>query len=65
MLTLIILQVEVGDKIERGTGPNKRVAKRAAAEAMLRTLGYSRPAETNPRTTERERVPRKNAVSAF
>ena len=26
-----------------GTGPNKKLAKRAAAEVMLQTMGYSKP----------------------
>lgn len=38
-----IMQVQVGDKTCTGTGPNKKLAKRNAAEAMLQLLGYSRP----------------------
>lgn len=37
------LQVQVGSSIAEGVGPNKRFAKRAAAEAMLQLLGYSKP----------------------
>lgn len=33
----------IGDKDCQGTGPNKKLAKRAAAEAMLDSLGYSKP----------------------
>ena len=36
-------QVQVGDKTSTGSGPNKKLAKRNAAEAMLQLLGYSRP----------------------
>lgn len=32
-----------GDTVCIGTGPNKRLAKRAAAEAMLSEIGYVKP----------------------
>ncbi|KAM4687886.1 double-stranded RNA-binding protein Staufen homolog 2 isoform 3-T4 [Discoglossus pictus] len=35
-----IMQVKVGDNTATGTGPNKKTAKRNAAEAMLLQLGY-------------------------
>ncbi|NXL61980.1 STAU2 protein, partial [Chordeiles acutipennis] len=35
-----VMQVKVGNEITTGTGPNKKVAKRNAAEAMLLQLGY-------------------------
>ncbi|KAJ8279730.1 hypothetical protein COCON_G00067960 [Conger conger] len=35
-----IMQVKVGDELTTGTGPNKKVSKRNAAEAMLLQLGY-------------------------
>jgi len=35
--------VTVGEKICSGSGPNKKLAKRNAAEQMLQLLGYSRP----------------------
>uniref|UniRef100_A0AAR2M169 Double-stranded RNA-binding protein Staufen homolog 2 n=1 Tax=Pygocentrus nattereri TaxID=42514 RepID=A0AAR2M169_PYGNA len=35
-----IMQVKVGAEVTTGSGPNKKVAKRAAAEAMLLQLGY-------------------------
>ncbi|XP_078396449.1 double-stranded RNA-binding protein Staufen homolog 2 isoform X3 [Cetorhinus maximus] len=35
-----ILKVKVGTEMATGTGPNKKVAKRNAAEAMLLQLGY-------------------------
>nr|NP_001191404.1 staufen [Aplysia californica]AAO38741.1 staufen [Aplysia californica] len=38
-----IVQVEVEDKTCPGSGPNKKLAKRAAAEAMLQLLGYTKP----------------------
>ena len=36
-------QVTVGDKVCNASGPNKKLAKRNAAEQMLQLLGYSRP----------------------
>ncbi|RUS91611.1 hypothetical protein EGW08_000584 [Elysia chlorotica] len=38
-----VMQVEVEEKSCTGTGPNKKLAKRAAAEAMLLILGYTKP----------------------
>jgi hypothetical protein len=38
------MQVSVGQHSCTGTGPNKKLAKRAAAEGLLQMLGYSRPA---------------------
>ncbi|XP_067108339.1 LOW QUALITY PROTEIN: double-stranded RNA-binding protein Staufen homolog 2-like [Osmerus mordax] len=35
-----IMQVKVSGEVATGTGPNKKVAKRNAAEAMLLLLGY-------------------------
>ncbi|XP_041045377.1 double-stranded RNA-binding protein Staufen homolog 2 isoform X2 [Cetorhinus maximus] len=35
-----VMQVKVGTEMATGTGPNKKVAKRNAAEAMLLQLGY-------------------------
>uniref|UniRef100_A0A8D3CPP9 Double-stranded RNA-binding protein Staufen homolog 2 n=1 Tax=Scophthalmus maximus TaxID=52904 RepID=A0A8D3CPP9_SCOMX len=35
-----IMQVKVNNEVATGTGPNKKVAKRNAAEAMLLHLGY-------------------------
>ncbi|XP_061661400.1 double-stranded RNA-binding protein Staufen homolog 2 isoform X1 [Syngnathoides biaculeatus] len=35
-----IMQVKVNTEVATGTGPNKKVAKRNAAEAMLLQLGY-------------------------
>ncbi|XP_077126779.1 double-stranded RNA-binding protein Staufen homolog 2 isoform X4 [Ranitomeya variabilis] len=35
-----IMQVKVGEETATGTGPNKKTAKRNAAEAMLLQLGY-------------------------
>ena len=40
---MLCLQVQVGDHKCTGVGPNKKLAKRSAAEAMLQLLGYSRP----------------------
>lgn len=38
-----VMQVQVGPHTCTGTGPNKKLAKRAAAEGLLQMLGYSRP----------------------
>lgn len=38
-----VMQVQVGEHTCNGVGPNKKLAKRSAAEAMLQLLGYSRP----------------------
>ena len=40
---LFVFQVTVNSQSARGTGPNKKLAKRAAAEVLLQILGYSRP----------------------
>ncbi|KAJ8684218.1 hypothetical protein QAD02_020010 [Eretmocerus hayati] len=38
-----IMEVSVGQHSAQGSGPNKKLAKRAAAEALLTQLGYSKP----------------------
>ncbi|KAF1745802.1 hypothetical protein GCK72_022249 [Caenorhabditis remanei] len=38
-----VIRVKCGDEMREGRGPNKRLAKRAAAEAMLETIGYVKP----------------------
>lgn len=43
------MQVKVNNEVATGTGPNKKVAKRNAAEAMLLQLGYK--ASTVPQNT--------------
>ncbi|KAM6456683.1 double-stranded RNA-binding protein Staufen homolog 2 isoform 3-T3 [Liasis olivaceus] len=45
-----VMQVKVGHEITTGTGPNKKIAKRNAAEAMLLQLGYkaSSPLQEQP-----------------
>ena len=35
--------MKVGTHVCTGSGPNKKLAKRSAAEALLQLLGYSRP----------------------
>lgn len=47
---LVCWQVKVGTEVTTGTGPNKKVAKRNAAEAMLLQLGYkaSTPLQNTP-----------------
>ena len=39
----LILQVSAAGQSAQGSGPNKKLAKRAAAEALLQIMGYSRP----------------------
>lgn len=46
-----VMQVQVGDKTCTGAGPNKKLAKRNAAEAMLQLLGYSRPSPQPGKST--------------
>ncbi|NXN92532.1 STAU2 protein, partial [Rhinopomastus cyanomelas] len=45
-----VMQVKVGSEVTTGTGPNKKIAKRNAAEAMLLQLGYkaSTPVQDQP-----------------
>ncbi|KAH0617638.1 hypothetical protein JD844_016085 [Phrynosoma platyrhinos] len=45
-----VMQVKVGNDTTTGTGPNKKIAKRNAAEAMLLQLGYkaSSPLQEHP-----------------
>lgn len=45
-----VFKVKVGNEITTGTGPNKKIAKRNAAEAMLLQLGYkaSTPLQDQP-----------------
>nr|XP_033789212.1 double-stranded RNA-binding protein Staufen homolog 2 isoform X1 [Geotrypetes seraphini]XP_033789213.1 double-stranded RNA-binding protein Staufen homolog 2 isoform X1 [Geotrypetes seraphini]XP_033789214.1 double-stranded RNA-binding protein Staufen homolog 2 isoform X1 [Geotrypetes seraphini] len=45
-----VIQVKVGNEIATGTGPNKKIAKRNAAEAMLLQLGFkaSTPVQDHP-----------------
>ncbi|XP_067010625.2 double-stranded RNA-binding protein Staufen homolog 2 isoform X2 [Anabrus simplex] len=38
-----VMEVSIGQHSATGTGPNKKLAKRAAAEGLLQLLGYSRP----------------------
>lgn len=38
-----VICVKYGEETREGKGPNKRLAKRAAAEAMLETIGYVKP----------------------
>lgn len=37
------MEVACGERFCTGLGPNKRLAKRAAAEAMLAEIGYVKP----------------------
>jgi len=43
-----VMKVIVGQHSGTGTGPNKKLAKRAAAEALLQVMGYSRGLDLHP-----------------
>ena len=43
MFCTIFTQVQVEDHVCSGVGPNKKLAKRHAAESMLQLLGYNKP----------------------
>lgn len=47
-----IMQVKVGEETATGTGPNKKTAKRNAAEAMLLQLGYKASTPVAESTTK-------------
>ncbi|KAK2527949.1 Stau2 [Columba guinea] len=49
-----VMQVKVGNEITTGTGPNKKIAKRNAAEAMLLQLGYK---ASTPLQDQSEKTP--------
>lgn len=49
------MQVKVHNEVATGTGPNKKVAKRNAAEAMLLQLGYK--ASTVPQNPTEVKTP--------
>ncbi|XP_070208413.1 double-stranded RNA-binding protein Staufen homolog isoform X2 [Littorina saxatilis] len=38
-----VMQCQVEENVSEGVGPNKKLAKRNAAESMLQLLGFSRP----------------------
>ena len=44
------MQVTVGSEKGTGTGPNKKLAKRAAAENVLLAMGYAKPAPQPAKT---------------
>lgn len=37
------MKCSLGDLTTNGTGPNKKTAKRNAADSMLQLMGYSKP----------------------
>ncbi|RMC15275.1 hypothetical protein DUI87_07463 [Hirundo rustica rustica] len=51
-----VMQVKVGNEVTTGTGPNKKIAKRNAAEAMLLQLGYK---ASTPLQDQTEKMHRK------
>uniref|UniRef100_A0A6I8QZX0 Double-stranded RNA-binding protein Staufen homolog 2 n=1 Tax=Xenopus tropicalis TaxID=8364 RepID=A0A6I8QZX0_XENTR len=52
-----IMQVKVGEETATGTGPNKKTAKRNAAEAMLLQLGYKASSPVVEKTGKRGENP--------
>ncbi|KAK7879361.1 hypothetical protein WMY93_030697 [Mugilogobius chulae] len=64
-----IMQVKVNNEVATGTGPNKKVAKRNAAEAMLLQLGYKastvtpNPAEMDNKGWNGQKAPFTEATS--
>lgn len=44
-----VMQVQIDDKTCTGVGPNKKLAKRHAAEQMLTLLGYNKPSPQPPK----------------
>ena len=38
-----VMEVSIGETSAQGIGPNKKLAKRVAAETLLNNLGYSKP----------------------
>ncbi|KAL4217768.1 Double-stranded RNA-binding protein Staufen 1 [Mactra antiquata] len=44
-----VMQVQVEEHTCTGVGPNKKLAKRHAAEAMLQLLGYNKPSPQPPK----------------
>ena len=45
---VVPFQVTVGSEKGTGSGPNKKLAKRAAAENVLLAMGYAKPAGPQP-----------------
>ena len=43
VLLVLPSQCQVEENVSEGVGPNKKLAKRNAAESMLQLLGFSRP----------------------
>uniref|UniRef100_A0A7N6BLV0 Double-stranded RNA-binding protein Staufen homolog 2 n=1 Tax=Anabas testudineus TaxID=64144 RepID=A0A7N6BLV0_ANATE len=64
-----IMQVKVNNDVATGTGPNKKVAKRNAAEAMLLQLGYKastvpqNPTEMDNKSWNGQKAPFTEATS--
>eukprot|EP00079_Xenopus_tropicalis_P026358 XP_012820073.1 PREDICTED: double-stranded RNA-binding protein Staufen homolog 2 isoform X1 [Xenopus tropicalis] len=52
-----VMQVKVGEETATGTGPNKKTAKRNAAEAMLLQLGYKASSPVVEKTGKRGENP--------
>lgn len=65
MSPAFFLQVKVGNHTAEGTGTNKKVAKRNAAENMLEILGFKVPQAqpTKPALKSEEKVTARGSVS--
>lgn len=53
-MKFFLLQVTVGENSFVGSGPNKKIAKRNAAEGLLQKLGYSNGGPVKSRLTSAE-----------
>lgn len=64
MCPAFFLQVKVGNHTAEGTGTNKKVAKRNAAENMLEILGFKVPQAqpTKPALKSEEKVTARGCV---
>ncbi|OQR79233.1 double-stranded RNA-binding protein Staufen2-like [Tropilaelaps mercedesae] len=51
---VIQCSLDGGASVTQGTGPNKKTAKRKAAEAMLQQLGYAKPAAQQAGSNNKE-----------
>lgn len=58
-----LIQVKVNNEVATGAGPNKKVAKRNAAEAMLLQLGYK--ASTAPQNPTEVRTLKSSCKLAY
>ena len=56
--------MSVGSEKATGSGPNKKLAKRAAAENLLQAMGYIRPTPTPTKPAIKAASPQLTAAAA-